>query len=71
MNLTTSKSPEFTQHYSTKLADYVTALAWSSKGEILAASSAAGEIVLWENHQLITLQKWVTNIVKLVHAGGL
>ncbi|MFM6248946.1 MAG: WD40 repeat domain-containing protein, partial [Dolichospermum sp.] len=26
-------------------------------GEILAASSAAGEIVLWENNQLITLQK--------------
>jgi WD40 repeat protein len=56
MNLTTSKSPEFTKHYSTKLTDYVTALAWSSQGEILAASSAGGEIVLWENHQLITLQ---------------
>lgn len=45
-----------TKHYSTKLADYVTALAWSSQGEILAASSAAGEIVLWENGKLITLQ---------------
>jgi WD40 repeat protein len=56
MNLTTRKPPEFTKHYSTKLADYVTALAWSSQGEILAASSAAGEVVLWENGELTTLQ---------------
>jgi WD40 repeat protein len=45
-----------TKHYSTKLADYVTALAWSSQGEILAASSAAGEVIVWENRKLITLQ---------------
>ena len=45
-----------TKHYSTKLADYVTALAWSSQGEILAASSAAGEVIVWENGKLITLQ---------------
>jgi WD40 repeat protein len=45
-----------TKHYSTKLADYVTALAWSSQGKILAASSAAGEVIVWENGKLITLQ---------------
>jgi WD40 repeat protein len=45
-----------TKHYSTKLADYVTALAWSSQGKILAASSAAGEVIVWENRKLITLQ---------------
>jgi len=56
MNLTTSISPEFTKHYSTKLADYVTALAWFPQGEILAASSAAGEVVLWKNDELTTLQ---------------
>jgi WD40 repeat protein len=56
MSLTNSKSPEFAQHYSTKLADYVTALAWSADGEILAASSAAGEVVLWKNGELTNLQ---------------
>jgi len=56
MNLTTNKSPEFTKHYSTKLTDYITALAWSSQGEILAVSSAAGEVVVWENGELTTLQ---------------
>ena len=45
-----------TKHYSTKLADYVTALAWSSQWEILAASSAAVEVIVWENRKLITLQ---------------
>ncbi|MTJ09950.1 WD40 repeat domain-containing protein [Anabaena sp. UHCC 0204] len=56
MNLKTRTSPEFTKHYSTKLADYVTALAWSSQGKKLAASSAAGEVVLWENGELTSLQ---------------
>ena len=31
-------------------------MAWSSQGEILAASSAAGEVILWENGELTTLQ---------------
>ncbi len=29
------------------LSDYVTAVAWSPTGDVLAASSAAGEVVLW------------------------
>jgi WD40 repeat protein len=56
MNFTTSKHQELTAYYLAKLTDYVTSLAWSSQGEILAATSAAGEIVLWENSELKTLQ---------------
>ncbi len=39
--------------FSGKLADYVTAIAWSPDGNTLAASSAAGEVVLWENGESI------------------
>ena len=35
--------------FSGSLADYVTAIAWSPDGNTLAASSAAGEVILWEN----------------------
>ncbi|MBD2666378.1 WD40 repeat, subgroup [Richelia sinica FACHB-800] len=56
MNFISSKSPEFQQFYSGKLADYVTALAWSGDGNILAATSGAGEVKLWSNGELINLQ---------------
>ncbi|PHJ63730.1 WD40 repeat-containing protein [Nostoc linckia z18] len=56
MNSTISQSQQFEQHYSGILADYVTAIAWSPQGEILAAISAAGEVVLWNNGQLTSLQ---------------
>jgi WD40 repeat protein len=36
------------------LSEYVTAVAWSPDG-ILAASSAAGEVVLWQDDNLLTL----------------
>jgi WD40 repeat protein len=36
------------------LSEYVTAVAWSPNG-LLAASSAAGEVVLWQNDSLINL----------------
>lgn len=36
------------------LSEYVTAVAWSPDG-ILAASSAAGEVVLWQDGNLLTL----------------
>ena len=36
------------------LSEYVTAVAWSSDG-LLAASSAAGEVVLWQDGNLIRL----------------
>ncbi|MEH2416464.1 WD40 repeat domain-containing protein [Nostoc sp.] len=56
MNSTTSKSKEFEQHYSGTLSDYVTAIAWSPQGKTLAATSAAGEVVLWNDGELTTLQ---------------
>ncbi|QSJ19402.1 hypothetical protein JYQ62_12170 [Nostoc sp. UHCC 0702] len=56
MNTTTSKSKEFEEHYSATLSDYVTALAWSPQGKTLAATTAAGEVVLWNNGELTTLQ---------------
>jgi WD40 repeat protein len=38
------------------LCDYVTAIAWSPTSETLAASSAAGEVVLWRSDTLTKLQ---------------
>lgn len=56
MNSTTSKSKEFEQQYSGTLSDYVTAIAWSPQDKTLAATSAAGEVVLWNDGELTTLQ---------------
>jgi WD40 repeat protein len=38
------------------LSDYVTAIAWSPADEVLAASSAAGEVVLWTPNALTALE---------------
>ncbi|QLE56529.1 WD40 repeat domain-containing protein [Nostoc sp. TCL26-01] len=56
MNSTTKKNKEFAPVYSGMLADYVTAIAWSPQGQTLAATSAAGEVVLWQDGNLTTLQ---------------
>ncbi|MEA5618216.1 WD40 repeat domain-containing protein [Cronbergia sp. UHCC 0137] len=56
MNLTTSKSKEFETYYSGMLAEYVSAIAWSSQNKILAATSAAGEVVLWNEGKITSLQ---------------
>lgn len=40
---------EFKQHWRGMLSDYVTAIAWSPQGKSLAASSAAGEVVLYHS----------------------
>jgi WD40 repeat protein len=44
----------FQPKWQDNLSEYVTAVAWSPDG-ILAASSAAGEVVLWQDGNLLTL----------------
>ena len=44
----------FQQQWQGSLSEYVTAVAWSSDS-ILAASSAAGEVVLWQDGSLVSL----------------
>lgn len=56
MNSSTLNSQDFEEHSSGTLSDYVTAIAWSPQGSTLAATSAAGEVVLWLQDDLTTLQ---------------
>lgn len=56
MNQSTVNSPEFSLISSQTLSDYVTDVAWSPQGEVLAATSAAGEVVFWQNGDLVILQ---------------
>jgi WD40 repeat protein len=44
----------FQQQWQSNLSEYITQVAWSSDN-ILAASSAAGEVVLWQDGNLLTL----------------
>ena len=44
----------FQQQWQGNLSEYVTAVAWSPNG-ILAASSAAGEVVVWQDGNLVSL----------------
>ncbi len=44
----------FQQQWQTNLSEYVTAVAWSPDG-LLAASSAAGEVVVWQDGSLVSL----------------
>jgi len=56
MKSTINQSKEFEEHYSGTLSDYVTAIAWSPQNTILGATSAAGEVVLWNDGDLTILQ---------------
>ncbi len=44
----------FQPHWQGSLSEYVTAVAWSPDG-LLAASSAAGEVVVWQDSSLLSL----------------
>ncbi len=44
----------FKPHWQGSLSEYITAVAWSSNG-LLAASSAAGEVVVWQDGSLVSL----------------
>lgn len=44
-----AKTPRLKPHSTQTLTEYITAIAWSPNGQTLAASSAAGEIVLWRS----------------------
>ncbi|MBD1923592.1 WD40 repeat domain-containing protein [Microcoleus sp. FACHB-831] len=50
------EKPNLEVYWRGALSDYVTCIAWSPDGTILAASSAAGEVVLWRGMEdLLTL----------------
>lgn len=49
-------SIQFTLSWQGLLSDYVRAIAWSNQEQILAASSAAGEVILWDTDSMIQLQ---------------
>ncbi len=51
MSQSTVNSQEFSLLSSQTLSDYVTAVAFSPEGDILAASSAAGEVVFLQNDE--------------------
>ena len=44
----------FKPHWQANLSEYITAVAWSPNG-LLAASSAAGEVVVWQDGKLLSL----------------
>ncbi|MCJ8282544.1 MAG: DUF1513 domain-containing protein [Rivularia sp. ALOHA_DT_140] len=56
MTQSTVNSGEFSLISSQSVSDYVIDVAWSPQGDILAATCAAGEVVFWQNDDLITLQ---------------
>jgi WD40 repeat protein len=55
MNASTVNSKEFEEQFCDMLSDYVTAVCWSPEGNI-AATSAIGEVALWEGSSLTILE---------------
>jgi WD40 repeat protein len=55
-NLKLVGQKQFQQCWQGQLSNYVTAIAWSPNGQILATSSAQGEVVLWQDRQPLILQ---------------
>lgn len=57
MNISDINFQQFAQEFSVQLSDYISAIAWSPQGKnLLAATSAFGEVTLLENKTAITLQ---------------
>ncbi len=56
MTFINNQSKQFEKYYSETLSEYITAISWSSQAPIFAATSAAGEVVLWDNGELTHLQ---------------
>lgn len=46
-----TQAPTYTKTGQEALSDYITAIAWSPDGQILAASSAAGEVALFRGEE--------------------
>ncbi|MEL6139133.1 MAG: WD40 repeat domain-containing protein [Cyanobacteria bacterium J06628_6] len=44
---TSGASSDYRRHWQGRLADYVTALAWSPNGAYLAVSASSGQVMLW------------------------
>ncbi|PIG90508.1 WD40 repeat domain-containing protein [Gloeocapsopsis sp. IPPAS B-1203] len=57
MKSQTVNSQQFDLYFSEMLEDYVTAIAWSPQGNILAVCSAAGEVMLWQ-HSPESQEEW-------------
>lgn len=53
-SLSAKRKVLFQEHWRCSLSEYVTAVAWSSNS-LLAASSAAGEVVVWQDGNLVSL----------------
>lgn len=64
MNLTTNL--QFQKIYNGIFGDYITGLTWSPQGQTLAITSAVGEICLWENGEITTLQMPINKAVNCV-----
>lgn len=56
MKSQTVNPQQFDLYFSKTLGDYVTAIAWSRQGNVLAVCSAAGEVMLWQH--IPVSQEW-------------
>lgn len=61
---------EFNLEWRGMLSDYVTAVTWSATAQILAACSAAGEVVLWDGDECSTLQPAIALSVDCLSFSG-
>ncbi|MBW4604745.1 MAG: hypothetical protein KME29_35615 [Calothrix sp. FI2-JRJ7] len=53
---TSTTVKDFDLKFTATLSDYITSVTWAPVGSTLAVVSAAGEVALWQNHELEILQ---------------